>query len=160
MREYENTTRSKITLKNHQVKLQIFFELMQIPGRSLDEQADNWVTKAREDPKWATQTITALISHQKSRLETGDITSPDTIRKFLDAIKRLCVVSDVLLNWDKIRMYMPRVEKGHGKYRGYTQKEIQQIISHPDRRIKPMVLLMASSGMDLSSFSLTFFSRS
>ena len=57
----------------------------------------------------------------------------------VSSIKHACDMNDVLLNWKKIKKFIPSKRTGNeisGKDRGYTHKEIQQILSFSDQRVR------------------------
>ncbi len=55
-------------------------------------------------------------------------------------------MNDNVVNWKKIGKGLLR-EKLYGDDRIPTFDEITQLMKYPDRRIKPIVLVMASSGI-------------
>jgi hypothetical protein len=60
-------------------------------------------------------------------------------------------MNDLSLNWDKIRRGMPR-GKVVANDRAPTIDEIQKLIKYPDRRIKPIVFAMVSSGIRIGAW--------
>lgn len=153
MQDVRDTTRSKITLRNKESKLRQFYEYWKTPGKNLEEQTDYWTAAANVDAKWAEDQIIAHFGFQKGRLEAGVISSADTVRKARDAIKHVCKAARIKLDWEYINDFLPKSEHGVGtKYRPFTLEEIRKILSYPDRRIRPIVLLMVSSGMSIGSF--------
>ena len=57
-----------------------------------------------------------------------------------------CEVTDITVQWKKIARGLPR-GKRYADDRAPTLDEICKIIEYPDRRIKPLVYTMASSGV-------------
>ena len=55
-------------------------------------------------------------------------------------------MNDIIVNWKKIaKGLLP--EKQYGEDRAPTPDELIKIMKYPDRRIKPIVLVMCSSGI-------------
>lgn len=55
--------------------------------------------------------------------------------QILCAIKHVCEMNDVLLNWGKIKKFIKHERTDNsinGKDRGYTHPEIQQILKYAD----------------------------
>ncbi len=55
-------------------------------------------------------------------------------------------MNDIVVNWKKIAKGLLK-EKEYGEDRAPTVNELIQIMKYPDRRIKPIVLVMCSSGI-------------
>ncbi len=87
---------------------------------------------------------------QKERVANGEI-SPTTLRNYIKAVKLLrnerhCIT------WKKITRGLPKALR-FADDRAPTLDEIRRIIDYPDRRIKPVVYTMLSSGMRLEAWN-------
>jgi hypothetical protein len=60
-------------------------------------------------------------------------------------------MNDIVLGWKKIARGMARVRKAAND-RAPTLEEIQHLIEYPDRRIKPIVNTMVSSGIRIGAW--------
>jgi integrase len=69
-----------------------------------------------------------------------------TVRNYIKSVKLFCQMNDILVNWTKISKGLPK-EKQYGDDRIPTIDEIHKLIQYPDRRIRPIVCLMISSGI-------------
>jgi integrase len=64
------------------------------------------------------------------------------------AIKHLCEMIDVILNWKKIKKFMGTEEDTEtDKDRGYTHEKIKHLLTFCDYRIRTAFLLFASTGI-------------
>jgi hypothetical protein len=126
-----------------------FLDFLKLEG-SLKEQAKQFWLKAREDPKWVEDNLIQFIRFQKERAASGEI-SENTIPNYYRATKLFCEMNDILLNWKKIARGLPRVRDAAND-RAPTLQEIQKLVDYPDRRIKPIVYTMASSGIRIGAF--------
>ncbi len=100
------------------------------------------------NPKQLTDTIISFIITYKERVEGGEI-SGSTVQGFYKAVKLLCVMNDVILNWDKITRTLPLSNKGQD--RAININEIRELSRRADVRARALVLLMASSGVRVGS---------
>jgi len=123
---------------------------MGIEGETVEEKAKNFVARAKEDPQWAAATIWSYLQRQKERAERGEI-SYSTLPNYWKPLKLLCEMNDVAINWKRITRGLPRGRK-YGLDRAPTKDEIRQLLNYPDRRIKPIVLIMASSGIRVGAW--------
>ncbi|MGB0029101.1 MAG: hypothetical protein WBP64_19940 [Nitrososphaeraceae archaeon] len=72
-------------------------------------------------------------------------------RNYLKAIKLFTEMNDISISWKKITRGLPKGRKWADD-RAPTLDEIRKIVEYPDRRIKPIVYTMVSSGMRLGAW--------
>jgi len=73
---------------------------------------------------------------------------PSSVANSLSSIQCFFSVNDVILNWDKIKRFLPKQETKTSGKRAYTNQEVKELL---DRTSKPnhraLILVMASSGV-------------
>jgi hypothetical protein len=94
---------------------------------------------------------------QKERVTNGEI-SPATLRNYIKAIKLFREMNDIYITWKKITGGLPRARR-FADDRAPPLDEIRKIIEYPDRRIKPIVYTMLSSGMRLEAWNYLHWSH-
>lgn len=93
-----------------------------------------------------------FFEHQKERARKNDIAF-STISTYYKAIKLFVDMNfdNPVVNWKKISKGIPSGRKSSND-RSPTLEELKKLSEYPDRRIRPIVYLMASSGIRIGSF--------
>jgi len=60
-------------------------------------------------------------------------------------------MADIQIPWKKITMGLPRIREAANDT-AHTIKETKKLIEYPDRRIKSIILVMASSGIRIEAW--------
>jgi hypothetical protein len=105
---------------------------------------------AAEDIVQLTNNIVRYLQRHKQRVERKEITG-STLRNYIKPIKLFCEQMDIEIPWKKITRGMPKGRR-YANDRAPTIEEIRKICEYPDRRIKPIIYTMSSSGMRLGAF--------
>ena len=122
--------RAPDTRRQYRRRFQYFLDFLRISG-TLEEQAKQFVLKARENQQWAQESLMSFIDFQKERVRRAEI-SESTITNYYKAAKLFCVMNDIALNWKKISRGLPSGRKSAND-RAPTLEEIQRLIEYPDR---------------------------
>ncbi len=124
-------------------RFKIFLDYLGLKG-SLVEQAEQFYLTASKDLKWCEESLMAFVA---KRGEIAECTIPNYNR----ATKLFCEMNDIVLNWKKISRGLPHSGKAAND-RAPSLEEIKIIIEYPDRRIKPIVFTMVSSGIRIGAW--------
>jgi integrase len=125
------------------------FNFLNLEG-AIREQAREFVINARKNSQWVNDGLMQFFSFQLQRVARGEI-SKNTIPNYYKAIKLFCEMNDLLLNWKKISRVLPK-RRNAANDRAPTLEEIRRLIEYPDRRIKPIVYTMVSSGIRIGAW--------
>jgi len=142
--------KSPVTKKKYSRRLEMFFEFIKIPGENLEERCLTFVNSGKNNVNWVFTNILKFVLSYKERIDKKEI-SGATLINYLKAIKLFCKMSDISINWKKITRGLSR-GKRYASDRIPTLEEIRKIVEYPDRRIKPIVYTMCSSGIRLGAW--------
>jgi len=141
--------KSPVTKEKYQRRLMIFFDFIKIPGDSMQERCIVFA-KNGKNTNWIFNNILQFVLFYKERINRKEITGA-TLFNYLKAIKLFCEMSDISINWKKLTRGLSRGRR-YANDRAPSLEEIKKIIQYPDRRIKPIVYVMCSSGIRLSAW--------
>jgi hypothetical protein len=126
-------------------RLKKLYDFLGLPG-SLEEQAKDFLEKARRNPQWAQDSIVVFLDFYKQRVRRKELAA-GTLKNYYRAAKLFCEMNDLTtINWKRIPKGLPRV-KNSSNDRAPTLDEIRKLVEHPDRRIKPIVHAMVSGDL-------------
>lgn len=145
---YVYSLKSPVTRERYTFRLGKFFGFLGIEG-SISERCRLFVEKAR-DAGWLMESVMRFFQHQKERVERKEI-SGATVQNFLKCVKLFLEVNDIPFAWKKIKRGLPKGRR-HAEDRAPSLEEIRRLIQYPDRRIRAIVLVAASSGIRIGAW--------
>ena len=148
---FKYSIRSELTRRYYERRIKKFFDYIGfLPGSELEKQCNVFAKKATRNNNWAVVNIIRFLQYEKARVEKGEITAA-TLSNFVKSIKLYCEMCDITIHWKKITRGLPRPRLAAND-RAPTIDEIRQLIEYPDRRIKPIIYTMVSSGIRLGAW--------
>ena len=117
-------------------RLKKLFDFLNLSGSS-EEQANEFLNKARQNIQWSQDSIMRFLDFHKERVRRKELAAC-TLKNYYRAAKLFCEMNDLTLNWKRISKGLPRA-KNSSNDRAPTLDEIRKLIEYPDRRIKPIV---------------------
>ena len=139
------------TRDHYQRFLRYFFEFLKLNGGSLEIDSKTFVKESRKNPSFTSSSIMSFIRFQKERIEKGKIVSA-SMSNYYKPIKLFCDMNDISLNWKKITRTIPKIKK-RSTDRIPNLDEIKKLLNYTDRRLKPAILVMMSSGIRLGAWN-------
>lgn len=137
--------RAPETKKKYPQRLKFFFDYVFPDLNNLNAQAQEFIMRAKGNDDFVYTNFINFILAQNRRVDIKEITA-GTVRNYYKAAKLFCEMNDIAVNWKKIAKGLLK-EKEYGEDRAPTVEEIIQLMKYPDRRIKPIILVMATSGI-------------
>ena len=137
--------RAPETKRKYPQRLKFFFDFVFPTIADLKTQAQEFVNKAKGNDQFVYTNFLNFILAQNRRVDKKEITA-GTVRNYYKAAKLFCEMNDIIVNWKKIAKGLLK-EKEYGDDRAPTVDELIQIMKYPDRRVRPIVLVMCTSGI-------------
>jgi integrase len=133
-------------------RFQKFLNFLQINEPTIEEKVNILYSLIEKNgTKWLEVELLKFFRIQNQRAERNEI-STETIKNYLKPIKLFCQMNGVLINW---KIITKGIKKGnrYSSDRPPSIAEIIKLLNYPDRRVKPIVLVMISSGMRVGSWN-------
>ncbi len=141
--------RAEETKRQWPRRLKMVFNFLNLGG-AISEQAREFVMNARENSQRVNDGLMRSFSFQLQRVARREI-SKNTVPNYYKAVKLFCEMNDLPFNWKKISRVLPK-RRNAANDRAPTLEEITRLIEYPDRRIKPIVFTMVSSGIRIGAW--------
>jgi integrase len=151
LQHFTYALRAPETKRQYPKRLKMFMDFVKIEG-DLKQQSKTLKEKIKEEPEWFKVSLIRFFEYQKERARKNDIAF-STISNYYKAIKLFVDMNfdAPVINWKKISKGIPSGRKSAND-RAPTLEELKLLSEYPDRRIKPIVYLMASSGIRIGAF--------
>jgi integrase len=137
------------TKRQYPRRFKVFLDFLNLEG-TFEEQTKQFLMKARTNHQWAQDNFMQFIAFQIQRANRKEI-AESTISNYYKATKLFCEMNDLSLSWKKISRGLP-IGRRAANDRAPTIEEIQKLVEYPDRRIKPIIYTMASSGIRIGAW--------
>ena len=115
-----------------------------------EEKARAFPAHARADPNHAFNSILKFFQSKREQIDRKEM-AIGTVRNYVKSIKLFCDMADLQIPWAKIARGLPRAKR-FADDRAPTLQEIRKIVEYPDRRIKPVVCMMAATGIRVGAW--------
>jgi integrase len=115
-----------------------------------EEKARAFAAQARADPVYAFNSVLKFFKIKREQIDRKEI-AIGTVRNYVKSIKLFSDMADLQIPWTKIARGLPR-GKRFADDRAPTLQEIRKIVEYPDRRIKPVIYTMASTGIRVGAW--------
>ena len=139
------------TRRQYPRRLKVFLDYMKLEG-PIEQQAVQFLTLIKQNSQWLQSFLMQFISFQKERASNHEI-SYSTIGNYYKATKLFIEmnIDTPVINWKKISRGIP-TGKRVANDRAPTIEELSKLSEYPDRRIRPIIYIMASSGIRLGAW--------
>jgi hypothetical protein len=151
MSVFRYALKSRESQRQYPGRFKVFLDYLGLKG-TIEDQAVEFANRARNDPKWFQESFMSFIVHQKQRVDRKEI-SEGTIGNYYKAVKLFCEMNfdQPIINWKRVARGLPRARK-FALDRIPHIEEIRKLCEYPDRRIRPIVYTMISSGIRVGAF--------
>jgi len=143
--------KAKESKRQYPRRFKVFLDFLKLEG-TMNEQAKQFLLNTKISPQWTEEKFMDFVSFQIERVSRGEITE-STIKNYYKPTKLFCEMNGCaqLVNWKMITRGLPGGRQAAND-RAPSIEEIQRIIEYPDRRIKPIVYTMVSSGIRIGAW--------
>jgi integrase len=149
---FKYSIRSELTRKYYERRLRGFFDYTQFETgvKDMEKRCNDFAESARNSSSWILNQIVRFLQFQKQRVENEEITAA-TLKNLVKSLKVFFDSADLDIPWKKVTRGLPKGRQSAND-RAPTIEEIRKLVEYPDRRIKPIVYTMVSSGIRLGSW--------
>lgn len=138
--------------RQYPTRFQVFLDFLKLDGLTIEEKANHFydLIIANDGREWLESQLIGFFTLQNSRAEKGEIAA-GTIKNYYKPVKLFCEMNNVLINWKFISRGIKKSSE-IAEDRPPSVEEIKKLMEYPDRRMRPIVLTMISSGIRVGSW--------
>lgn len=115
----------------------MLFDFLGLPS-PLEEQAAEFLERAKQNAQWCQDSIIVFLDFHKQRVGRKELAT-GTLKNYYRAAKLFCEMNDLTaINWKRISKELPRANNYSSSDRAPILEEICNLVEYPDRRIKPI----------------------
>jgi hypothetical protein len=89
-------------------RLKMLFDFLNLSG-SLEEQANEFLDKARQNIQWSQDSIMKFLDYHKERVRRKELAA-GTLKNYYRSAKLFCEMNDLMPNWKRVVRGLPRVK--------------------------------------------------
>lgn len=133
-------------------RLEFFFHFLRLQG-NFEHKTSLFcqLVESHKETDWLTNELLKFLHYQKDRVARKEIEEA-TVSNYFKAIKLFCEMNNIIsINWKLLARSMPKGRHSSND-RPPSRDEINKLIDYPDRRIKPIILVMISSGIRVGAW--------
>ncbi len=151
LQQFTYALRAPETKRQYPRRLKVFMDFVKLEG-DLKQQAKALKERIQNNKDWFKISLIRFFEFQKERARKNDI-AYSTISNYYKAIKLFVEMNfdNPIVNWKKISKGIPSGRKAAND-RAPTIEELRKLSEYPDRRMKPIVCLMVSTGIRIGAF--------
>src|SRR5215203_2877443 len=159
MQNFKDALKSESAKRQYPVRLKYFFDSLDtkenepfkpLPHIDINDQIREFMN-FKDNKLIIERCFRKMLRVQSKRVESGEI-EESTIYNYYKAAKVFCDQNDITATWKKITKIIPTGRRDADD-RVPTDEEIHRLIVYPDRRLKPIISTMISSGIRIESWN-------
>ena len=159
MANFKDALKSDSAKRQYPVRLKYFFDslytkdnesFIPLPHIDINDQIKEFMSY-KDNKQKIEQCFRKMLRVQSKRVQSGEI-EESTIYNYYKAAKVFCDQNDITATWKKITKIIPTGRRDADD-RVPTDEEIQRLIVYPDRRLKPIIFTMISSGIRIEAWN-------
>jgi hypothetical protein len=147
---YIYAIKAPATKAKYSQRLRAFLEFSGYEQGTLEDKTRAFAARAQADNTYAFNCLLKFFQMQRERIDRKQV-AIGTVRNYAKAIKPFYEMADINVAWHKIMRGLPHGRR-YSDDRAPTLQEIMKMTEYPDRRIKPIVYTMASSGIRVGAW--------